>query len=104
MVERVRRLLTRATVSAAMAIAIVSSARAQSVAPGAVAHPACTPNPDPSADLERTFREAVRAYRPPDGGSGEALSKSQMRFAAGEAERILVAHPDLLRQHVRWAL
>jgi len=87
-----------------MAIAIVSPSSAQPETPSTGAHPRCTPNPDPSADLERTFREAVRAYRPPDAGSGDALSKSQMRFAAGEAERILVPHPELLRQHARWAL
>jgi len=45
----------------------------------------------------------VRAYRPPDGESESDLSKSQMRFAAGEAERILMPHADVLRQHVQWA-
>jgi hypothetical protein len=87
-----------------MAIAVILPSHAQCETPRAGARPACTLDPDPSADLERIFREAVRAYRPPDGGSGDAFSKDRLRFAAREAERTLLPHSELLRQHVRWAI
>jgi hypothetical protein len=105
MVERVqRRRRARAAFGAAIAVAVFSPTSARTETPGASTRPACTPDPDPSADLERTFRESVRAYSPPDGGSGGAFPKDEMRFAAREAERVLLPHGDLLKQHVRRAL
>jgi hypothetical protein len=66
--------------------------------------PACAQAPDPSAELERTFREALRAYRPSVDAGANQSSGDQLRFAAREAERLLLPHGDLLRAHQRWAL
>jgi hypothetical protein len=68
--------------------------------------PARAAEPDPAAEVERTFREALRAYEPSadaDAGADSAV-KGQMRFAAREAERLLLPHGELLRARARWAL
>jgi hypothetical protein len=65
---------------------------------------ACVAEPDPGAELARTFREAVLAYRPPADMAAGAILKDAMRFMAPEANRVLRPHGDVLRRHVIWAL
>ena len=66
--------------------------------------PACVAEPDPGAELARTFRQAVLAYRPPADKTAGAILKDAMRFMAPEANRVLRPHGDVLRRHVIWAL
>ena len=86
----------------AVVVAWPRDLRAGASAPSAVF--ACVAEPDPGADLARTFREAVLGYRPPADKVAEAILKDAMRFVAPEANRVLRPHGDVLRRHVIWAL
>jgi hypothetical protein len=88
----------------ALMLGAVTPASVRAAAPVTSPAPACTQEPDPAADLERTFREALRAYGTRDAPDAGRPHEELSHFAAREAERILAPHADLVRRHARWAL
>jgi hypothetical protein len=101
-VERLAAPVPLAVFALALAPLVLSGAAAR--AEGAPAAPACTVERDPAADLVRDFRAAVLAYLRTPAGSAVKSRDRQLSFLAGEAERSLLPHRDVLRRHVVWAL
>ena len=89
---------------AALAVAVAWPRDLRAGAPATSPVSACVADPDPGADLARTFRQAMLAYHPPTDMAAGAILKDAMRFAAPQANRVLRPHGDVLRRHVIWAL
>jgi hypothetical protein len=90
--------------SASLAVAVAWPRYLRADASATSAASTCGADADPGADLARTFREAVLAYRPPADMAAGVILKDAMRFVAQEANRVLRPHGDVLRRHVIWAL